>query len=160
MPVEACSISRMKAYKFRLEINGLPAALIQEFDPGDRTHGVSVHAGAGQNYVCKEVGMISYGNCTLHMVVPLDGPGRVFLNDWMDLCQDPATGNGEVPSKYMKDFSLYELDPTGSPSRVWEFKRGFPVKHSIAHRSAFADGTDLIETLEITYAKREMRIVG
>jgi len=160
MAIDATAISRFKEFKFRLEINGLPAALVREFNPGERSHGISEHAGAGQNFPYKEVGMLHYGNATLRQVVPLEGPGKVFFEQWMNLGQDPSTGNGDIPKVYMKNFSLYELLPTGDPGRVWEFKQGFPVRYNLGNRSNMSDNTDVIEEVEIAYSRREMRVLG
>ncbi len=157
MPTDACAINRLKEFRFRLEINGYPSALCRGFNPGDRSHGVTEHAGAGQNYPCKEVGMIRYGNATLRQIVPLEGPGRIYFEQWMNLGQDANTGNGEIPAKYMKNMSLYELDPNGDPSRVWEFKRAFPVNYSLGNRDSLAEASDVIEEISIAYTKREMR---
>jgi hypothetical protein len=159
MAVDAMAINPLKTYKFRLELNGLPAALIQSFNPGDRSHGMTEHAGAGQNHTVKEVGMVVFGNCSLGMVVPMDGPGRTYFDDWMQTAQNTLTGNGEIPAKYRRNFTLYELDPRGDPSRIWEFKAGFPVRMSLGMRNAVAGNSDVIEELEITYCNREMRIV-
>ena len=160
MPVEAAAISVLKQFKFRLEINGLPAALVQHFNPGVRTNSVTQHAGAGQNHPAKEVGMLNYGNCTLGIVSPLDGPGRVYFEDWMNLCQDPVTGNGQIPATYLKNFTLYELDPKGDPSRVWEYKRGFPVSFTLGDRHSLGEAANVIEELEIAYESRTMRIIS
>jgi len=159
MATEANAINRLKEYKFRVEINGYPAALCHEFNPGDRTHGVTTHAGAGQNYTCKEVGMITYGNAVMRQVVPLEGPGRNYFDNWMNQGQDPATGNGGKPNDYMRNFTLYELDPAGNPSRAWEYKKAFPVRHVPGNRNAQSESADVVEEIEIAYTKREMRIL-
>ena len=158
MPLDATAISRFKDFKFRLEINGLPAALVREFNPGDRSHGITEHAGAGQNMPYKEVGMIRYGNATLRNVLPIEGPGKVFFENWMNLAQDPTTGDGGLPKAYQKNFSLYELMPDGSPGRTWEFKQAFPVRYNIGNKNAMSDNADVIEELEIAYTRREMRV--
>ena len=159
MPTDANAVNRLKEYKFRLEINGYPSACCHEFNPGDRTHGVTTHAGAGQNYTVKEVGMISYGNCVMRQVVPLDGPGRNYWDIWLNQGQDPETGNGGRPSDYMRNFTMYELDPAGNPSRAWEYKGAFPVRHVPGNRNAQSENADVVEEIEIAYSVREMRII-
>lgn len=158
MANEAHAYAAMKTFKFRLEINGFEAALVQEFSPGDRTHGVTMHAGAGQNHPTKEVGMLHYGNCTLRSIVPLNGPGREFIEEWANVCQDPATGNGQLPAMYRKNFTLYEETPDGGPARVWEYKRGFPVRVSLGQRSSLSDA-DVIEEMELAFDERHLRVV-
>jgi hypothetical protein len=159
MPTTACAIPRLKDFKYRVEINGLEAAAVQEFEPGTRTHGVTVHSGAGQNHVCKEVGMIGFSNAVLRSVVPVDGPGRIYWEDWMDQAQDPATGNGGMPAQYQRNFSVFELAPNGSPSRVWEYIKGFPVSFKVNAKSSLDDSTDVLEFVEIAYNRREVRVL-
>lgn len=157
MPTTACAIPRLKDFKYRVEINGLEAALVQEFEPGTRTHGVTVHSGAGQNHVCKEVGMIGFSNCVLRTVVPVDSEARLYIENWMDQGQDPITGNGGMPAKYQRNFSVFELAPDGSPSRVWEYTKAFPVSYKVNAKSSLDDSTDVLEFMELAYNKREVR---
>jgi hypothetical protein len=159
MPVQACAIPRLKDFKYRVEINGLEAALVQEFEPGTRTHGVTVHSGAGQNHVCKEVGMIGFSNCVLRTVVPVEGEARNYWESWLDSAQDPSTGNGGMPAKYQRNFSVFELAPDGSPSRVYEYYKGFPVSFKVNAKSSLDDSTDVLEFVEIAYNRREVRVL-
>jgi hypothetical protein len=159
MATDATAINRLKEFKFRVEINGYPAALCHEFNPGDRTHGITTHAGAGQNYAVKEVGMITFGNAVMRQVVPLEGPGRQYFDAWMNQGQDPMSGNGGRPADYMRNFTMYELDPMGNPSRAWEYKRAFPVRHVPGNRNAQSENKDVIEEIEIAYTKRELRVL-
>jgi len=156
MATDATAINRLKEFKFRVEINGYPAALCHEFNPGERTHGITTHAGAGQNYPVKEVGMIQYGNCTMRQVVPLEGPGRTYFDNWLNQGQNPLTGNGGKPSEYQRNFSMYELDPAGNPSRIWEYKGGFPVRQVPGNRNAQSENADVIEEIEIAYSWRDL----
>lgn len=157
MPTEACAIPRLKDFKYRVEINGLEAAIVQEFEPGTRTHGVTVHAGAGQNHVCKEVGAVGFSNAVLRGVVPVDGEMRLYWEEWMDSAQDPETGNGGMPKQYQRNFSVYELKPDGSPSRVWEYYKAFPVSYKVNAKSSLDDSQDVLEYVEITYNRRNIR---
>jgi hypothetical protein len=159
MPIEACVIPRLKDFKYRVEINGLEAAMVQEFEPGTRTHGVTVHAGAGQNHVCKEVGMIGFSNALMRTVVPAEGQGRTYWEEWMDQGQDPMTGNGLMPKQYMRNFSVFELAPDGSPARVWEYYRGFPVSFKVNAKNSLDDSKDVIEYVEIAYTRRDVRVL-
>lgn len=159
MPVDATAIPRLKDFKYRVEINGLEAAMVQEFEPGTRTHGVTVHSGAGMNHVVKEVGMIGFSNAVLRTVVPVDGPGRSYFEDWMDQGQDPTTGNGLMPRAYQRNFSVYELGPDGTPSRAWEFFRAFPVSYKVNAKSSLDDSQDVIEFIELAYTTREVRVL-
>ena len=159
MPVTADGIPRLKDFKYRVEINGLEAAVVQEFEPGTRTHGVTVHSGAGQNHVSKEVGMVGFSNAVLRTVVPIDGGGRVYWENWMDQAQDPITGNGGIPAVYQRNFSVFEMDPTGTPSRVWEYYQAFPVSYKTNAKSSLDDTNDVLEFVEIAFSRRDLRVL-
>ncbi|MGC8718129.1 MAG: phage tail protein [bacterium] len=154
---EATAVMALKDFKFRVEINGLECALVQEFDPGARTHGVSEHAGGGQNFVVKEAGMIKYADAVLKMVVPVEGPGKRYFDEWMNQAQDPATGNGLSRKEYQRNFSVFELDNDGAPVRVWEYYMAFPSHHNPGNRSALSIDKNVIEEIHITYSYRKMR---
>ena len=159
MATDAIAYDRLKEFKFRVEINGLPAALVKEFNPGARTHGVTEHAGAGMNHSVKEAAMIRFENATLRMVVPLEGPGRSYFEEWLNQAEDPMTGNGGRPASYQRQFSMYELDPAGNPIRVWEFIKAFPVHYNLGNRNSLSDNADAIEEIAIAYTSRSMRVL-
>lgn len=159
MPVTADAIPRLKDFKYRVEINGLEAAQVQEFEPGTRTHGVTVHSGAGMNHVAKEVGMIGFSNAVMRTVVPIGGTGRIYWEDWMDQAQNPMTGNGSAPAKYQRNFSVFELAPDGTPSRVWEYVQAFPVSYKVNAKSSLDDSNDVLEYVEVAYNRRDVRIL-
>lgn len=159
MPVDAEAIPRLKDFKYRVEINGLEAAMVQEFEPGTRTHGVTVHSGAGMNHVAKEVGMVGFSNAVLRSVVPLGGTGRIYWENWLDQAQDPTTGNGGVPAQYQRNFSVFELAPDGTPTRVWEYIKAFPISYKVNAKSSLDDSNDVLEYVEICYNRRDVRVL-
>jgi len=154
---EATAISRLKDFKFRVEMNGLECALVQDFNPGARTHGVSEHSGGGQNFAVKEVGMIKYADAVLKMVVGIEGPGKRYFDDWMNQGQDPQTGHGLQPKGYRRNFSVFELDNTGAPVRVWEFFMAFPNNYDPGAKNSLSTDKDVIEEVHIAYSWRRMR---
>ena len=157
MPVTASAIPRLKDFKYRVEINGLEAAMVQEFEPGTRTHGVTVHSGAGQNHVAKEVGMIGFSNCVMRTIVPVNGDARTYIEDWLNQAQDPTTGNGGYPAQYQRNFSVFELDPKGNPSRVWSYEQGFCTSYKVNAKSSLDDSNDVLEFMEIAYNRRTVK---
>jgi hypothetical protein len=159
MTTEATAIPRLKEFKFRVEVDGLPVSLVGDFDPGDRKHGLTEHSGAGQNFASKEAGAIKFEPAVLKNVVPVDGAARGFWEDKMNAAQNPATGNGGKPSEYMFNFSLYELKPDGNPSRAWEFFGGFVTLYKLGMRNSMADNKDVIEEVHIEYQWRELRVL-
>lgn len=160
MSTDALAVSRLKEFKFRLEINGYPSACCHEFNPGERTHGITTHAGAGQNFVVKEAGMIQFGNATLRQIIPLTGPGRQYFDQWMNQAQDPSTGDGGVPAQYMRNFSMYENDPAGNALRIWQYYGGFPVRYVPGNRNAQSENADAIEEIEIAYSWRDLIVLS
>lgn len=157
MPVNTIARTKLKEFKFRCEINGFEAALVQEFDPGKRTIASVEHSGAGQNHPDKEPGMMTYDPCVLRHVVPVDGVGRIYFETWMNECQDALTGNGLPVDQCRRNFSMYELDNEGHPVRVWEFKHAFPTGFTGGNRSALTLDQNVIDEIELTYISREVR---
>lgn len=157
MATESKALPRAKEFKFRLEINGFPVALVESFNPGKETIGITEAYGAGVNHSYKEAGMLTFANATLTNTVPLEGPGRRYWQDWMTQVQNAKTGNGGNPEDYMRDFSMYENDSNGIPFRVTEFKSGFIVDYDVGDKSAGATDKNVIESVEIAYQEREVR---
>ena len=159
MPVNTIARSKVKEFKFRLEVNGFESAFVQEFDPGASNVASVEHAGAGQNHPDKEPGMLTFDNAVIRNVVPVDGPGRTFFQEWMNQCQDALTGNGLSVEACRRNFSMYELDNLGHPVRVYEFFHAFPIKITPGNRSAMTTDKNVIDEIELAYIAREMREV-
>lgn len=157
MATESKALPRAKDFKFRLEINGFPVALIESFTPGKKSVGVTKAYGAGMNHAYQEAGMLTFGNATLTNTVPIEGIGRRYWEDWMIACQNSKTGNGGNPEDYFKDFTLYEMDNTGTPFRIIEYRGGFITDYDVGDKSASSVDKNVIEKVEITYQDRETR---
>ncbi|MEW6352380.1 MAG: phage tail protein [Thermodesulfobacteriota bacterium] len=151
MATTAEAINRGKGFKFRVECNGYPAVLVKTAKGGGLEIGVTEHAGAGQNFTVKEAGMITFEPLDLEGVIPLSGPGVVYFYKWAYQAQDPMTGNGLMPAQYKRDFTLFELDPTGNPFRSHEYQGGFVTKLKPSDREDTAKDKDLIDSITITY---------
>lgn len=156
MATEAKAIERQKKFKYRIEINGMPVALIQKLSVGKVTAGVTQHAGAGQNHPDKEAGMLTFENVVLTGVVPLEGPGNKFWQRWLDVIQDPDSGNGAVPKQYRQDFSIFDLAPTADPIRVWEYYDGWVCSYDPGERDSMSAEDDVLEEIEICYNYRKL----
>jgi|GEM_PF-1998037 len=157
MPAESSSIPRLQEFKYRVEFNGLPYFLVQEFDSGERNIGVTKHAGGGQNYASKEAGFMEYHPAILKMIVPISGDGKLFWEKWMNDIQDPKTGNGKPASQYRRNFSLYELGNDGNAVKVWEFYRAWPSAYRPGNRHSMQKDKDLIIEIHVEYEYREER---
>lgn len=157
MATESKALPRAKDFKFRVEFNGFPVALVESFNPGKESVGITKAYGGGMNHAYKEVGMLEFGNVSLTNTVPIEGPGRRYWQDWMIQCQDARTGNGLNPDEYMRDFSLYELDNTGTPFRVIEFYGAFIADYDIGDKTASSMDKNVIEKVEVAYQSRETR---
>jgi phage tail-like protein len=160
MATDAYSIEALKEFSYRVEINGLPVAMVQEFNPGSSKIGVSERAGAGQNHVIKEAGMLSFDHATLKSVVPIEGAGLSYWQDWMNQVQDPKTGIGTRPKQYKRNFSVYNIGPDGTPLRVWEFYGGWISEYKPGDLKSKEDKNDVIEEVQITYDHRELRTLA
>lgn len=159
MPTDAIAVPRLKEFKFRLEVNGFPAAMVEEFDPGARTIAVVESAGAGQNFPIKEAGMMKFDHAVCRNVVPTDGAGKTFWEKQMNLAQDPSTGNGSAPGVYWFNFTMYELDNSGNPVRAWEFFQAFVSSYKLGNRSAMTQDKNVIEEVELAYSSRIQRSI-
>jgi hypothetical protein len=148
---------RVKEFKFRVEVNGFPVALVEEFDPGERSIAIVESNGAGQNHPVKEAGMLKYGNAVLRNVIPTEGNGTIFWERAMNMAQNPATNNGLPPSGYWFNFTMYELNNEGNPVRATEFYQGFVSNYKMGNRSALTEDKNAIEEVEIAYVDRETR---
>lgn len=157
MPTDSHQIPRLKEFKYRVEFNGLPAFLIQEFDAGERAIGVTKHAGGGQNFASKEGGFMEYHDAVLKMVIPVSGIGKFYFDKWMDQVQDPATGNGLPAPAYRQTFSVYEMDNDGKDVRITEFYRAWPSHIKPGNRHSMQQDKDVIEEVHITYEYRKGR---
>lgn len=151
MPSEATAIERAKKFKYRLEINGLPVAMVQKAKPGKREVGISEKAGGGQNFPTKEAGMLKYGDVELEVVLPLDGPGRVYFEKWMDKEQDPRTGNGLRPREYKQDFTLFWLRPDGNPLKARHYKGGLVKDIDPGEMDSNDEKDDVIDKMTLAY---------
>lgn len=151
MPTDAIASAKVKIWKYRVEVNGLPAYLVEEFDPGKRSIAVVESAGAGQNYADKEAGMMKFDNAKLKNTLPVDGPGKMFWATQMDKAQDPRTGNGLPPTSYRFNFTMYELDNAGNPIRAWEYHQAFVADYTPGQKNSLTTDKNAMEEVEIAY---------
>ena len=141
----------LKEFKYRLEINGLNAAVITEAHIGKRSISVVERAGAGQNHATKEPGGMKYANLVLKTVVPDSGPGGLFFYNWMNMCQDAQSGYGQPISACYQNLTLYEMDNTGVDQRITEVWEAFVVDDGTANKVSLAFDKDVIDEIEIAY---------
>ena len=151
MATDALASAKVKVWKYRVEVDGLPAYLVEEFDPGKRSIAVVECAGAGQNYADKEAGMMQFDNAKLKTVLPVDGPGKMFWSKKMDMAQDPSSGNGLPPSGYRFNFTMYELDNASNPVRAWEYHQAWVCDHTPGQKNSLTRDKNAIEEVEIAY---------
>ena len=151
MAVEALALNAHKNFKWRLEINGCPAAMIQKITGGEISLGMAKHGGAGQNFPVKEAGQLEYAPFTLETIVPLAGPGTKFFLDWLYKGQDPRTGDGGMPKDVKKDISLYDLMPNGTALRVFTIHGAQASSDSLFERDAEAKDKNTIDKIKLEY---------
>lgn len=151
MATEARPIETQADFKFRVEINGFPAALVQKFTHGSAKIGERKRAGAGQNHVVYEPGMLSYEPCKLEMVLPLEGPGRDLLNNWFKRGQDPATGNGERTGSLKQDFTVYHLMNTADVNEAVEYFGAYINEEDLGELDAMSEDGNLIPKFSLRF---------
>lgn len=156
MAIDALGYEGLKKYAWRLEINGYPVALIQEANPGAADIGVATRGQGGMNYDIKEAGKIKFAEFTFKSFVPIDGPGKAYLQRWLDKVQDPVKGYGLRKAQYAQDFSLYDLIAMDNVLRVWNFVNGWIHKYDPGDRNAMSDKDFVIESGSIAYDYRTM----
>jgi hypothetical protein len=101
--------------------------------------------------------MIGFSNCVMRTIVPLDGTMRSYWESWCTMVQDSVTGNGGYPVQYQRNFSVFELDPKGNPSRVWSYTAAWPVSYKVNAKSSLDDSNDVLEFIELCYNRREVK---
>lgn len=151
MATNTSGISRLKEFKFRVEINGFNAVLVREFNIGKCSISETGHAGAGQNFEVYEAGGLKFEPAILRYVVPAEGEGGDFFVQKMKLAQDAETGNGLEPNSYKFVFSLYENKPTDQTVRNWTFYGAWVRANAPQNKSSVGFDKDVIDEVEIRY---------
>jgi len=160
MATEVKKYEKVKEFKFRVEVNGFPVALVEECDMGEEQISVVKSAGAGQNHPDKEAGGLEYGDCVLRTLVPTEGPGIDFWNNAIKRAQNPATQSGLHPSGYYFEMTVLELDNTSAPVRITEFHNCFVNVNHPTNRSGLSFDKNAIDEIHIAYEWREQRAVN
>lgn len=156
MAIDALGYEGLKKYAWRLEINGYPVALIQEVNPGAAEIGLASRSQGGMNFDVKEAGKLKFQELTFKSFVPLDGPGKTYLQKWLDKAQDPVKGYGMRKKDYAQDFSLYDLMAMDNVIRVWTYVNGWLQKYDPGDRNSNSDKDFVIESGTIAYDYRVM----
>lgn len=151
MSTEARAVEAAKAFNWRLEIDGVPAAMIQKVNPGSREVGITKHAGAGLNHPVQEAGMLEYGAVELEGILPIEGPGGVAFEQWLDQAQDPKTGRGGRKSEYCKDFTLHWLGGDKNPFLTRQYRDGWCQKVDRGELDALNKDGNVIDKATIVY---------
>ena len=153
---DAMAIPKLQEFKFMVQVMGMPAALAQSFDPGDRKHGIIKVHGGGMNHAHKETGMIEYEDAVLTVVIPCDGPGMTIFETWANMAANPKTGNADS-NDYGIMITVLELAPNGVPKRAHDFFNCQISVRKLGKREAGSLDKPVIEEMHIAYDRREER---
>ena len=129
-----------KAFRFKLEIEGLEAGSFSEISGMDATFDVIEHRSGDDTLITphKDPGLIKYGNLTLKYVVT----DSMVLYDWLDEIRE-----GNVSKKTV---TITILDDTGADDASWQLRDAWPVKYTAA--SLNSTSSELaFETIEMAH---------
>ena len=155
MATESQAIPKLQEFRFLLKINGIPEAVVQHVDPGDRKHGIMKIYGGGMNHSHKEVGMIEFEDCVVGKVIPISGAGGKEIEQWANKAQDPELNRGQ--GDYYQMISLDELDNEFNLVRGWDFYNCQVSVFKLGKREAGSLDKPVIEEVHIAYDYRKQR---
>lgn len=109
-----------KAFRFKLEVDGLEAGSFSEISGLDATFDViEYRAGDSVDITPEKIpGLIKYGNLTLKYCIT----DSTVLYDWLD---EIRQGNIEK-----KTVTITTLDDTGGDDASWQLRDAWPVKYT------------------------------
>lgn len=129
-----------KAFRFKLEVEGLEAGSFSEISGLDATFDVIEHRNGDDTLITphKDPGLVKYGNITLKYVIT----DSTVLYDWIDEVRE-----GNISKKTI---TVTILDDTGADDASWQLRDAWPVKYTAA--SLNSTSSELaFETIEIAH---------
>jgi len=134
----------LRAYRFRVEIDGIDQIAIQKFTPPEHGVGVIEHGGYDANI--KTAGKPFYGNATIEKLKPING-ADLFTFEWLQAC---IYG---LPEAYKRTLIVKELGTDGITTiNTWVLEGCFPVNISQTDLDRMSEDNSL-ETLELSVDK-------
>lgn len=112
-------------YKFRLEFNDYPPALIQSCDLPEREYEEVMFGGAGQDLDVKEAGGGKISEIKIVVICPAQSAARLFWDKWMD---DVSTHDCIL---YWRDCTLIQMGPNDEPNVTWDIQDAWPKKRKV-----------------------------
>ena len=131
-------------YKFRLEFNDYPPALIQDCTISEREYEEVQFGGAGQDLNVKEAGGEKISEFKITVICPAQSAARLFWDRWMD---DVATHDCLL---YWRDATLIQMGPNDEPNMTWDLQDAWPKKRMV--RELKTENKNEIVRWEITMA--------
>jgi phage tail-like protein len=158
MAIEAQEVDPRKTFRYLIECEGLPVALVQSVSIPDAELGTVEHAPPGSATKQKTVGAWKFSNITLKKVMPANSSDTFFW-DWMRQARDPETGQSIGAARYKRGLTIIDKGDNDQIIDKWECEGCFPVKDSHGERSSMQDAEAAIETVEIS-CDRYRRVTG
>jgi phage tail-like protein len=130
-----------KAFRFKLEIEGLEAGSFSEISGLDATFDVIEHRNGDDTLITphKDPGLIKYGNITLKYVVS----DNTALYDWIDEIREGDISKKTVTISVLGD-TLDDVDAS------WQLRDAWPVKYTAASLNSTASEL-AFETIELAH---------
>jgi hypothetical protein len=131
-------------YKFRMEFNDYPPALVQDCNIPEREYEEVMFGGAGQDLNVKEAGGEKINEFKIMVVCPAKGAARLFWDQWMN---DVGTHDCLL---YWRDVTLIQMGPNDEPNMTWDIQDCWPKKRMV--RELKTEAKNEIVKWEITMA--------
>jgi len=127
MTFEARAVNPRSKNKWRIEIEGLDAALAFKVNIPEVEVVPKTHQAPGLSHPTSYAGDLKYGDIELEKVMPADEADE-WAWDWFKQAIDPNTHEHGSPSDYKKDLIIWHLKEDGSNLEGWRVKGAFVLK--------------------------------
>lgn len=149
---------KLKEFNFEVQVNGMPAALTQTCDFGNRKPGI-VKTWGGRGHAHKETGQVEFEDVVLTVVIPAEGPGKDLFEEWLNDAYDPAIGRARTASPH-RMISIIEYDDQKNPIRGWDYYYCLVSAYNLGKRDRGSVDKAAIDEIHIAYDYRTQRIIG
>jgi phage tail-like protein len=155
---DAFATPKLKEYNFEVVIQGLPTALTQTCDFGNRKMGI-VKTYGGRGHPFKEQGQTEFEDVVLGVCIPAEGPGKDIFEEWANDAYDPALGRARTNHPH-RMISITEYDDQKNPIRGWDYYNCLLSAYHLGKRDRANQDKAAIDEIHIAYERRQQRIIG
>lgn len=140
--------------RFKIEIDGIDAALVETVQrPGDKVT-VIEHASGGMTHTQKTAGgMETYDDLTLNKIMPAEE-----LDDWafawLTQAVDQFTQRVGIPEEYKKTVTVHALNGEGVPIQTYKYAGCFVKEVTPSEHDALDRAAKFMQTVIISVDRR------